>query len=148
MTNDDFFEQLSVPAPTAYRWLGESQKWGIIVYSRRRIREKKAEITGKKSGRPLSISDEKLNTMIQAPQETRRTRLIRQAREAGITRYKRIIQKALKERKSARMFRAKTHVVQHRFSLSCIKLPPPPPGNLYELIRIEISNLVFFRVTS
>jgi transposase len=105
----DLCNEVNIPRRTAYRWLAERHTHGEQVLRRRDWRTAKAQLRGTPgSGCPHKIPDAALAKLINSDQASRRQRLSAQQNEAGIHAHKRTLQRSLKIRFSASMFKAAT----------------------------------------
>ena len=103
------FKQLNIPKSTVYDWLACRMDIGDIAARRHDGRvEKQLLRESQGSGRPLKITDEQLQQLLDADQETRRQPLRTQLVNSSIEANHCTLQRALHTRADAGMFRAST----------------------------------------
>lgn len=103
------FKQHNLEPRTAYRWLKDRHEIGTIMERRSDGRKEKKLILGReRSGRPYKIPDFQLRHLLQSDQKNRTKKLETQLSEAGIQVSKRTLQRSLKDRCNAGMFKAST----------------------------------------
>jgi transposase len=103
------FNQFSISRSTAYDWLPLRDEISNISGRRHDGRVEKQLLRGTRgSGRPYKITDSQLQQLLAADQTTRRQPLKTQLQEAHIEASRRTVQRSLRTRMNAGMFRAST----------------------------------------
>ena len=103
----EVFKQHHLSKSTAYDWLRERDEIGQIAARRHDGRVEKQLLRGTRGpGRPYKIPDSQLNQLVQSDQSSRRQRLQAQLRNSGINASRRTLQRSLRDRKNAGMYRA------------------------------------------
>jgi hypothetical protein len=77
-----------------------------VAYTRRNKEREKCDRNGTTRGRPFVIADATLDQMLQKPQKQRRKRVMKQARDLGITTSEGTVEGLLIARKRARIFKS------------------------------------------
>lgn len=108
-TKLSIFREFNIPETTGYRILRERDTYGELADRRTKLRQHKKLETGIGSGRPLKISDEALQKMIDAPLKIRSRKLEHQMAYAGVSDVSReTVRRSLRTRMDAAMYRAST----------------------------------------
>lgn len=102
---------LNIPYSTARRWLSERRQYGDIAYRRRELREIKQKEKGTRQGPTYAVTDEQLDTLLSRDRSVnpvRNRRIDVQRIHHQINASKRCLQKSLRTRRRAGIYKAAT----------------------------------------
>ena len=99
-------QQFNISYSTGKRLLHDRDTYGSLADHRSRLRQHKQAISGVTPGRPRKVSDRQLQSLLQAPPNVRSSKLDDQISRAGISASTRTVQRALRSRCNAAIYRA------------------------------------------
>lgn len=106
MPKKHIFLQFNIHHKTGFRLLYDRDRFGSLADYRSKLRQHKKAITSVGSGRPSILSNDQLQSLLDAPPEARSMKLTDQMDRVGISASVRTVQRALRDRKNTGFYRA------------------------------------------